>query len=62
MATYTKGQKGGISFLAAKWTWTDEDKPKGVKGWFGFTNLNPRFCHCHQDAMMMNVNLALPPF
>jgi hypothetical protein len=54
---YTKGQNGGISFYTAKWT--DEDKPKGVKGWFGFTDLNPRFCQCHQDAMMMNVDLAL---
>jgi hypothetical protein len=45
--TYTKGKKGEISFLAAKWTWMDEDKPKGVKGRIGFADLNPRFCHCH---------------
>jgi hypothetical protein len=25
-----------LIFFAAKWTWTDEDMPKGVEGRFGF--------------------------
>jgi hypothetical protein len=29
-------------FLAAKWTWISKDGPKGIRGWFGFSNLNPK--------------------
>jgi hypothetical protein len=46
VATYTKGKKYGFYFyfFAAKWTWTwiSEDGPKGVRGRFGFSNLNPK--------------------
>jgi hypothetical protein len=44
VATYTKGKKGGIVFIKfiTNWMWIDEDGPKGIAGWFGFTNLNPK--------------------
>jgi len=42
MATYTKGKKDGFIFFAAKWTWTYKNGPKGVRGWFGFADLNPK--------------------
>jgi hypothetical protein len=36
-----KEKKWNFIFLAAKWTWTSEDGPKGVRGRFGFSDLNP---------------------
>jgi len=40
----------------------DEDAPKGVKGQFGFADLNPKvFYCCCQDATMMIVNLPYKP-
>jgi len=42
MATYTKGKMDGFFFFSAKWTWTSEDGPNGVRGWFGFAELNPK--------------------
>jgi hypothetical protein len=29
-------------FFATNWTWTSEDGPKGIRGWFGFADLNPK--------------------
>jgi hypothetical protein len=29
-------------FWVAKWTWTDEDGPKGIRGRFGFVDLNSK--------------------
>jgi hypothetical protein len=41
MATCRKGKKRwNFFFLVAKWTWMDEDEPKGIEGQFGFVNLN----------------------
>jgi len=37
-----KRKNGWIFFFAAKWTWTSEDGPNGVRGWFGFAELNPK--------------------
>ncbi len=42
MATLQNEKKGKKNNFDAKWTWMDEDRPKGVKGWFGFANLNPK--------------------
>jgi hypothetical protein len=28
--------------IIANWMLIDEDGPKGIVGWFGFTNLNPK--------------------
>jgi len=41
---YLYKRKKGWNFIlfATKWTWTDEDWPKGVEGRFGFANLNPK--------------------
>lgn len=61
LATYTKGKKGGILiFFTAKWTWIDEDKPKGIGGWFGFIDLNLKgFVIVTNSTMMMVVELIL---
>ncbi len=40
MATILKEKKVELIVFATKWTWTDEAKPKGIGGQFGFTNLN----------------------
>jgi hypothetical protein len=42
VATYTKGKKDGFYFFVANGTWTSEDGPKGIRGWFGFSDLNPK--------------------
>jgi hypothetical protein len=42
VATLQNEKKGKKNHFAAKWTWMDEDKPKGVKGRSGFADLNPK--------------------
>jgi hypothetical protein len=38
-----KEKKGEFFFFfVAKWTWMDEDGPKGIGGWFGFVNLSSK--------------------
>jgi hypothetical protein len=35
-----KEKKVDFFFSTTKWTWTSEDGPKGIEGWFWFANLN----------------------
>lgn len=46
-------------FFTAKWTWIDEDKPKGIGGWFGFTYLNLKGFVIVTNSTMMLVELIL---